>query len=287
MSVRVFAPAKINLTLKVGGARADGLHPLESAVVFADVGDWVEAAPADALSLSVSGPFAGQLGAGEDNLVLRAARLMDGGAGRGAALHLEKHLPVASGIGGGSSDAAATLSALNQLWQLRLSERELHDRARHLGADVPVCVLARSSWITGAGENVAAMQTPLLHAVLVNPQRPLATAEVFRAFDAMHASADLTQVSTPSWRTFGEAVDAVSRLGNDLTAPASMLMPEIADIKRALKDDARVRFVNLSGSGATCFGLVETRGAAQALARELAAQRPGWWIRATTLNATP
>ena len=152
MSVRVFAPAKINLTLEVGAPRADGYHPLQSAVVFAGEGDWIEVSDADALSLEITGPFSDGLSA-DDNLVLRAARLLD--PQRGASLKLEKNLPIASGIGGGSSDAAATLLALNQLWGLQRSTGDLAQLSAALGADVPVCVYKRSAWMTGVGDQVA------------------------------------------------------------------------------------------------------------------------------------
>ncbi|MBL8531524.1 MAG: 4-(cytidine 5'-diphospho)-2-C-methyl-D-erythritol kinase, partial [Hyphomonadaceae bacterium] len=179
--LRVFAPAKINLTLQVGPPGGDGMHPLQSVVAFADVGDWVEVAPSEGLTLAMDGPFAPMLTQDEDNLVLRAARLLaaEGQVRAGAALRLSKHLPVASGIGGGSSDAAAALKALNQLWALDLDVAALAQLGRRLGADVPVCLGARSAWMTGAGEQVAALALPEMDVVLVNPLRPAPTAQVF------------------------------------------------------------------------------------------------------------
>lgn len=282
MSVRVFAPAKINLTLQVGRPRADGMHPLQSAVMFADVGDWIEAAPADALSLSIEGPFAAALAADADNLVLRAARALD--PGRGAALKLEKNLPIASGIGGGSSDAAATLKALNSLWRLDLSEQQLMAVASRIGADVAVCVPARSAWMNGAGERVASLAIPPLHAVLVNPLRPLATGQVYQAFDRLGLGERFKEMAAPNWRTAREAIEGAAALGNDLAVPARTLMSEIEEIEAALGLHESVMHVAVSGSGATCFALVESAAAAQALAASLQAIHRDWWVRATLLS---
>ncbi|MGQ0532313.1 MAG: 4-(cytidine 5'-diphospho)-2-C-methyl-D-erythritol kinase [Caulobacteraceae bacterium] len=283
MSVRVFAPAKINLTLEVGRPRVDGYHPLQSAVMFADVGDWLEAAPADRLSLAISGPFAAGLDAGDGNLVLRAARLLD--PNRGAALKLEKNLPIASGIGGGSSDAATTLIALNELWGLEHPKMELVRIAAHIGADVPVCVRKHSAWISGIGENVAAMQAPVLHAVLVNPGKPLATPAVYRRFDELGRGRDFEQRSVVDWRSADEAFSAVMLYGNNLEVPAVSLMPELEDLLQILHADPRTVCASLSGSGATCFALTRNAKEASALAGDLGARDRDWWVRATSLGA--
>lgn len=288
MSVRVFAPAKINLTLKVGPPRADGLHPLQSVVVFADAGDWVAAAPADALSLRVSGPFAQALEGEDDNLVLRAARALAEAAGvaaPGATLSLEKHLPVASGIGGGSSDAAAALKALNALWALGLGEAQLAKIARGLGADVPVCVGARPAYMTGAGETFAPMRAPVLHAVLSNPQIPLPTPDVYRRFDAMGLGAPLAGETLPHWPEPDTAFAAIAAVGNDLTPAAAALAPALAHMAAVLRDDARVRVTGLSGSGATMFALVEDAAAAKTLAHDVSLAHPAWWVQACVLGA--
>jgi len=281
MSVRVFAPAKINLTLEVGAPRADGYHPLQSAVVFAGEGDWVEASPASVLSLEIAGPFSSGLSA-DDNLVIRAARLLD--PQRGAALRLEKNLPIASGIGGGSSDAAATLLALNQLWDLRRSVDELAGLAAALGADVPVCVHKRSAWMTGVGDVVTPMAAPTLDAVLVNPGKPLATPPVYRRFDEMGIGDVLTERGPPDWSTRGAVISEAGHLGNDLEMPAVALMPELGDLLSALRVHPRTIFASLSGSGATCFAVTENASDAQALATELSARNRDWWVRATTLG---
>lgn len=283
MSVRVFAPAKINLTLKVGRPRADGRHPLQSVVMFADVGDWIEAAPADALTLAIDGPFAAGLSAGEDNLVLRAARVLD--PRRGAAITLTKDLPIASGIGGGSSDAAATLKALRALWALDVSDDALADLARELGADVPVCVHARTALMRGAGEITTPFEAPPLACVLVNPLTPLSTAEVYRRFDAMDLGGGFTEETPAPWGNADEALASIAALGNDLEAPARALEPAIDQVRAALAADPRARHVALSGSGATVFALAATLEDAHALTRDLEQKQPSWWVRAATLGA--
>lgn len=286
MSVRVFAPAKINLTLEVGVPRADGLHPLQSVVGFADVGEFVEATFGDTISLRIIGPMAAGLSAGEDNLVLRAARALASAAGvqQGAALTLCKHLPVASGVGGGSSDAAAALRALNQLWRLGWSQAQLVQVARSLGADVPVCVAARPAYMTGAGEAFSEMALPRMDAVLVNPGKTLPTAEVYRRFDAMGLGARFGGAPAPSWATRADALAAMAAIGNDLQAPARALMPEIEAVSQKLRDP-RVRYAALSGSGATMFAITGAAADAASLANDIAAAHPDWWARAVVIGA--
>lgn len=285
MSVRVFAPAKINLTLKVGAARADGMHPLASVVVFADVGDWIEAELAPQMSLRVEGQFASALENEGENLVLRAAKALarETGVARGAALTLQKNLPIASGIGGGSSDAAATLKALNTLWQTGLDEGRLIEIARQLGSDAPVCVVAKSAYMTGAGETFVVVDVPELHAVLANPLKPLPTPAVYRQFDAMALGSELS-AGPPIWASRDEAIAAVAALGNDLAAPARALMPEIAALESKLGELRNVDFVSLSGSGATVFALVEGRDLALEIAARVSAEEPAWWVRAARLS---
>lgn len=287
MSVRVFAPAKINLTLQVGRPRGDGLHPLQSVVTFADVGDVVEAVEANALSLTIEGEFARGLPADESNLVMRAARALAESArlAPGAALSLEKNLPVASGIGGGSSDAAATLRALNQLWALDYSATRLQDIARTLGADVPVCLGGAPSYMTGSGETWTPIAMPELSAVLVNPLQPLATSDVYRRFDAMGLGGSFAQHAAPSWVDTHGALAQIAAIGNDLTAPARELMPAIADIEAVLRADSRSLYLALSGSGATVFALTADDESAASLADELQAAHPEWWVADTRLGA--
>lgn len=286
MSVRVFAPAKINLTLQVGRPRADGMHPLQSVVMFADVGDWIEVEAQPDSPFRIRGPFSHELMQAGGNLVLDAFGALCRAAGidRSAAVTLEKNLPVASGIGGGSSDAAAALKALNALWRLGFSEAELMRIAAEIGADVPVCVPARSAWMTGVGDVITPLRAPALHAVLVNPLKPLPTAAVFRRFDEMGLGRSMEEAEAPVWRTPAEAAAGAAVLGNDLAAAACTLMPEIAAALDELRQDARVMHTGLSGSGATCFALVENAEAAASLARNVVARRRDWWAHATTLG---
>jgi len=288
MSIRFFAPAKVNLTLKVGRPRADGQHPLQSVVMFADVGDVVEAAPSAGLSLSLGGEFAESLSADANNLVLRAARALAQTAGiakPNASLSLEKNLPVASGIGGGSSDAAATLRALNELWSLKLPTEELLQVARTLGADVPVCVSGQTAFMTGAGETFERMKAPAFAAVLVNPLIPLPTANVYRQFDRMNLGSELGARQAPLWSSPQEALQEIAALGNDLEPAARALLPEIEDIFAIMRADARVDYAGLSGSGATVIALTQNADTAAALAEEWQRARPDWWVCDTTLGA--
>lgn len=287
MRARQFAPAKINLTLEVAPPRADGMHELQSAVVFADVGDWVSAERARDATFHVSGPFHRTLISEPSNLVQRAveAFVAEGGEDIIAALTLEKNLPVASGIGGGSSDAAATLRALNLLAERPLDEAALLRAAARLGADVPVCVGARSAWMNGVGDKLASMVAPMLHAVLVNPGRPLRTQSVFAMFDEMLPRREFVPRPAPVWHSADEAIGEIEGIGNDLEQPATAMMPEIGTIAKLLRADGRVAYAGLSGSGATLFALTETSDAAQALAADFTSRSREWWVAATRLGA--
>lgn len=289
MSIRVFAPAKVNLTLKVGRPRADGLHSLQSAVMFADVGDVVEAEAGEGLSLTLHGEFAEGLSTDEANLVLRAAHALATAAGfksPGAALSLEKNLPIASGIGGGSSDAAATLRALNALWALNLSVAQLAEIARTVGADVPVCVPAETAFMTDAGETFRSFSAPTFHAVLVNPLIPLPTANVYRQFDRMGLGGELLPGALPAWSRPDSAIREIAMIGNDLEPAARALLPELDDIAGLMRNDARILHASLSGSGATMFALVQNGEDAEALAETWQRAHPDWWVADTVLGAT-
>jgi 4-diphosphocytidyl-2-C-methyl-D-erythritol kinase len=281
MSIRVFAPAKINLTLAVGPAGEDGMHPLQSVVAFADIGDWIEAEASGALSLRIAGPFQNELCEGDpENLALRAARALAraGGVAPKAALSLEKNLPVAAGIGGGSADAAAALHALNRLWGLGFDLMRLAEIGGTLGADVPVCVAGHLAYMTAAGAAFAPMRGPSFDAVLVNPRRALATALVYRAFDQMRLGANFAPAPAPSWATRAEALSSMIATGNSLDLPAASLLGEVATVLETLRIDSRVQYAALSGSGATCFALVADRAQAQTLAADLGDGHPHWWI---------
>ncbi len=281
------APAKINLALHVTGRRADGYHELDSLVVFTAAGDRLAASPGDAMSLTIEGPMAAGL-AVEGNLVLKAAEALRQRASQprpGARLVLRKHLPVASGIGGGSADAAAALRLLDRLWRLGTSSEELQQIAGRLGADVPVCVHSRSARMTGIGERIAPLASlPELSLVLVNPGCAVATPEVFARL-ATRENPGLP----PLPATFSSPAEVAGYLRgcrNDLQAPARAAAPVIGEVVAALAGSAGCLLARMSGSGATCFGLFPDAVTADAAARALAAHRPGWWVTSTrTLSA--
>jgi len=284
MARRWPAPAKLNLYLHVLGRRTDGYHLLDSLVAFAAVGDEVTAAPAEALSLEVSGPQAAALDAARrDNLVWRAAELLAAHAGLapGAALGLVKNLPVAAGIGGGSSDAAAALKALTALWRLDLDAEALAGLGAKLGADVPVCLIARAAWLGGIGDAVEpAPSLPDVTAVLVNPGIALPTAAVFKVRSGAFSLA--ARFAAMPADAAGLAALLAER-GNDLTAAAIAVVPAIgALLDRLAKLDGAL-LARMSGSGATCFALFAEADAAAAAAAALRAERPSWWVAAARL----
>jgi 4-diphosphocytidyl-2-C-methyl-D-erythritol kinase len=261
------------------GRRADGYHDLESLVAFADVGDELALAPGDKLDLTVSGSSAAVTGPSGDNLVMKAARslaaLMPGlKTGHFA---LTKHLPVAAGLGGGSADAAAALRLLARRNGIAPGDVRLMAAARQTGADVPVCLDPRPRLMRGIGDVLsAALDLAPLPAVLVNPGVALATKDVFRALTlpASNASADDIEPTFPS----------IASGTNDLEPAAIALQPVIADVLAALRESGGCRLARMSGSGATCFGLFDSAGAAAAAADSLNAAHANWWVRATTLK---
>ena len=282
---RVFAPAKINLFLHVGDKRADGYHELESLVAFADVGDDLDFENADALSLTVDGPFGGQLMGEGDNLVLRAARgaAMLAGHDLPRRITLTKNLPVASGIGGGSADAAAALRAFLLEW--RQDEFKLSDfveLAKTLGADVPVCFFGHSAWMYGIGDGIERVDLPELHAVLVNPGVSVATRDVFAKLDARSG---VDKLHWPEGFASADAVIAfLKTVRNDLEEPALSLAPIIGDALDVLRAANNVRLARMSGSGATCFGLFADVADAKAAAEWIARAHPLWWVKPAILS---
>jgi 4-diphosphocytidyl-2-C-methyl-D-erythritol kinase len=281
MAIATFAPAKVNLYLHVLGRRSDGYHLLDSLVAFVDIGDRVTAAPATTLSLEISGPeVAGLAGMGQDNLVLRAARLLADYAGtdRGAALHLEKNLPVAGGVGGGSSDAAAAMRLLVALWQLSIGQEALSRLGARLGADLPACLCGRAAWLGGVGELVEpAPDLPEAGILLANPRKGLTTATVFAARQGPFAAAGRFAAMPES--AIGLA-QALRERHNDLTGTAISFVPEIARVLARLERLPGALIARMSGSGATCFALFSDRGAADKARMMLASAEPGWWCAA-------
>jgi 4-diphosphocytidyl-2-C-methyl-D-erythritol kinase len=283
------APAKVNLTLRVIARRADGYHDLESLVVFADFGDRLTFTPGSAPSLKVSGVTATQAGDGADNLVLKAARALaerKPGLALGA-FHLEKNLPVAAGLGGGSSDAAAALRLIAQANALPHDDAALYDAARVTGADVPVCVDPRPRVMRGIGEQLSApLSLPPLPAVLVNPGVAVATKLVFGGLklrDRPAAPLDLAAMTKLASRD--QLLQMLRTQPNDLEAPAIAIAPVIADVITALRALQGCEFARMSGSGATCFGLFASAAEADAAAKVLRAKNPNWWTQACTLGS--
>jgi 4-diphosphocytidyl-2-C-methyl-D-erythritol kinase len=280
--VEEYAPAKVNLDLLITGRRADGYHELDSLVVFATPGDRLLLWPAAELSLAVRGPFAAAL-AGADNLVLRAAQVLARHAGclPAGRIVLEKNLPVAAGLGGGSSDAAATLRGLDRLWRLGLGAEALAPLAARLGADVPVCLAARAARMRGIGERLEpAPGVPALALLLVNPNRPLATAAVFRALGGLPAAAP---DSGPPPADRAGLIDWLRGRANHLEAPARRLLPAIDQVLGALAAQPGCALARMSGSGATCFGLFAAAAARDRAATALRRARSDWWIAAATV----
>ncbi|HEV2673809.1 MAG TPA: 4-(cytidine 5'-diphospho)-2-C-methyl-D-erythritol kinase [Aliidongia sp.] len=284
------APAKLNLTLEVVGRRADGYHLLDSLIAFTEYGDTLTAREADELTLALDGPF-GRILVGDpaENLVLRAARLLaaEAGVAPRATLALTKRLPVASGIGGGSSDAAATLVALAALWRLAPDAGDLARLALRLGADVPVCLAARTARLEGIGERIApAPPVPAAPIVLVNPGVGLPTPKVFQARRGdFSKGAGAGGVLRSSPTDAAALADALRPYGNDLTRPAVELLPVIGQVLARLEAASDSLIARMSGSGATCFALFPTAAAATAAAAAIAAAEPGWWAVATRLKA--
>jgi 4-diphosphocytidyl-2-C-methyl-D-erythritol kinase len=289
VSFKAFAAAKVNLFLHVGPLRADGFHPVSSLMVFADVGDELTAEPAGRLSLRVEGAMAGHAPPGDDNLVLRAARALAAKAGiaePALRLVLHKSLPAAAGLGGGSSDAAATLGLVRQALELRLEDAVLEEVAAGLGSDVPACVSGRPSIAEGRGELLrAAPALCPLPAVLVRPPVDSATGPVYRAFDADPAGASADAPELPaSIATPAEAVAIFAGCRNDLEAPAVGLQPAIGAALAELRAAPETLLGRMSGSGSACFALCADEASAARLAARLAGGHPDWWVKACSLG---
>ncbi|WP_196259553.1 4-(cytidine 5'-diphospho)-2-C-methyl-D-erythritol kinase [Pelagibacterium limicola] len=278
------APAKVNLALHVTGRREDGFHTLHSLCVFTELGDQLFAAPAKEDRLTISGPFAGDLPSGRSNLVLRTIerfrlKFPDHLNG-GVAIHLEKHLPVAAGLGGGSADAAAVLRMLARMSSPPVTDGDLFSLAASLGADVPMCLFSTTCEVLGIGERLKPLSMfPPVHLVLVNPLTPVVTADVFQR---------LSSRENPPMPTLPEALDRAAMLSlwledtrNDLEAPATEVVPAITDVIAAIKATSGCALARMSGSGATCFGLYGSAPAAHQAAHDLREKLSGYWVAAT------
>jgi 4-diphosphocytidyl-2-C-methyl-D-erythritol kinase len=273
--IREAAPAKINLFLHVGERRADGFHPLQSLAVFTAFGDGLEMEEAVDMSLSIQGPFAKGLENEGDNLVLRAARALGGG---GARLTLTKNLPVASGIGGGSADAAAALRGLSKLWNA--GGKDLHDIAAALGSDIPVCVDSVAAFMEGRGEVLrAALSIPLVPMLLVNPGVPVPTRDVFAALKS-RSGVEMT-LPRGHFQDTADLLRFLESTRNDLEQPAISLQPVIGEVLKAIAALPGALLARMSGSGATCFGIFADDDCCQRAAGALQQAAPGWWVAPT------
>jgi 4-diphosphocytidyl-2-C-methyl-D-erythritol kinase len=276
------ASAKVNLFLHVGERRTDGFHPLQSLAVFTDMGDVLSVEAAPELSLTVEGPFAPGLQGESDNLVLRAARAL---GAQGARLTLTKNLPVASGIGGGSADAAAALRGLNQIWSAGKDASALCEIAAALGSDIPVCVNSTPAFMEGKGEILCAPQSmPRIPMLLVNPGVAVPTKDVFAGLKERSG----VEMALPRG-SFGDTADLLRFLDttrNDLEAPAVALQPVIAEVLAAIRALPGALLVRMSGSGATCFGIFADDDACARAGEGLRKSAPGWWIAPTFVPET-
>lgn len=271
--MRESAKAKVNLFLHVGARRADGFHELESLAAFAEAGDALEFETAETLSLALEGPFASSLRNEPDNLILRAAGALAARAGiePRAKITLTKYLPVASGIGGGSADAAAALRGLCRLWNISPSLNEI---ALSLGSDVPVCLESRSAWMAGRGEHVTPVSLPRIPMVLVNPGVSVSTAEVF---SRAKARSGIGAAKPGALHATAELVSYLRTTTNDLEAPAREIAPVIGDVLSALSDSGAI-LARMSGSGATCFGIYRSDADVEKAAGVIADAHERWWV---------
>lgn len=281
------APAKVNLFLHVGPVQADGYHPLASLVAFAGVGDRLTVERGERLSLTVQGRFGSALAGEADNLVLRALRALGQASGFGEPplrVTLDKVLPIAAGLGGGSSDAGAALRLARDLLDLPFDETALADIAGTLGADGAMCVHARAAWAGGRGDHLEfEPRLPPLPAVLINPGVPSPTGAVYRAYDE-GVAADADRPGPPALWDVPTVVAWLAEGRNDLEAPAVRKQPAIGEALSIARDLPAVRLVRMSGSGATTFALFDTAADASNAAKKLSNEKPDWWVSSTVLS---
>jgi 4-diphosphocytidyl-2-C-methyl-D-erythritol kinase len=285
--------AKVNLTLRVVGRRVDGYHDLESVVAFADCADRLSLAPGPELDLQTTGPLAGACGEPSDNLVLKAAKLLGErmpGLKVGS-FTLDKVLPVAAGIGGGSADAAAALRLLARLNGLAFDDARLLEVALLTGADVPVCLSSRACDMTGVGETLLPLSLPKMPCVLVNPRVAVATKDVFaqlglRGGELLVGATDVMQAT--AWPEDGASVEdwveVLAENSNDLEAPATRIQPVIGKVLSALSATNGAWLARMSGSGATCFAIYENTAEAQRASQKIQLDHPQWWVHAGVLS---
>lgn len=289
MAGGALAPAKVNLFLHVGAPGPDGFHPVCSLMAFADLGDRVAIHEAEALALAVHGPFARDLDGQGENLALKAARALIAAAKRPVrpfALSLDKRLPVAAGLGGGSSDAGAALRLIRESLELPVSDERLQALAAGLGADGAACLWGRPTFAEGRGERLSpAPGLPAIDAVLVNPGVPVATAEVYRRLDAAGRFGDVARPNAPdAFESAAELAGWLSQLRNDLEPAAVAVAPEVGATLETLAGEPEALLARVSGSGGTCFAICASDIEAESLAERVMALEPRWWVRRCRLG---
>jgi len=276
MKNTITAQAKINLYLHVTGKRADGYHLLDSLICFAEFGDEISVSPADDITLEITGEFGDGLSS-EDNLIVKAANLLKNkyNIKQGANIKLEKNLPVGAGIGGGSADAAAAAKLLVELWDLSCINNELADLLLPLGADIPVCIHSKTSYVSGIGDIIEPLSGfPEIYMVLVNPLKHVSTPEIFQmGFDSYNEP-----VNHRSFDNIDQLVEFLAECSNDLESNAVKLVPEISDIIDIIKRQEGCRLSRMSGSGATCFGIFDNKANAKKASNYIRDKHPNWWV---------
>ncbi|SHE90621.1 4-diphosphocytidyl-2-C-methyl-D-erythritol kinase [Litoreibacter ascidiaceicola] len=278
-----FAPAKVNLTLHVTGQSANGYHLLDSLVMFASVGDHLTFEPADALSLTIDGPESGAIPT-DGNSVLSAAHLID--PQKSAHIHLTKILPVASGIGGGTADAAAAYRGLSKLWGLpdAVPGSETFAHVAKLGADVPICLFSQTARMSGIGEKIEFMpDLPALDAVLVNPRVEVSTPAVFKAISSKN-NASMRMIPS-NFIDQTRFITWLRHQRNDMQDAAVSIAPMIENVLSALWDTKNCQLARMSGSGATCFGVFPSAETARYAALQISREHPDWWVKPCALGA--
>lgn len=287
-----FAPAKVNLSLQIKGHRLDGYHELVSLVAFASVGDELSASEAATLRLEVIGSNSQALKedvpSQDDNILVKAARALqlETGTRKGAKLVLEKNLPVAAGIGGGSADAAAALRLLCALWEPNVAPERLAQMALQLGADVPVCLGSHATLMSGIGEVLSPkVMLPSMPCVLVNPHVSVPTGKVFARLNAPMVGEKDPVICPPTFSSLENLCAWLEVHPNDLEAPAREIAPVISEVLDLLSQLGTPILTRMSGSGATCFGLYESQGDAEQAAADMKARQPNWWIAACQLSS--
>jgi 4-diphosphocytidyl-2-C-methyl-D-erythritol kinase len=285
--------AKVNLTLRVVGRRVDGYHDLESVVAFADCADQLSLTPGSGLNLKTTGPLARDCGEPVDNLVFKAAQLLGERVPdlRFGDFTLDKMLPVAAGIGGGSADAAAALRLLARANGLAIDDARLIEAAQLTGADVPVCLASRACVMTGVGETLQPLSLPKMPCVMVNPRVPVSTRDVFEALglrngELLVGATDVIQAAAwpENGASIGDWIETLAAVSNDLEAPAMRIQPVIGEVLSALGAAGGARLARMSGSGATCFAIFEDGTAALRASQKIQQDHPMWWVHVGALS---